>query len=97
MVCSVVRNAPYPLPVLCADREGERFHIVVGLYCNSGAKGRQVISVSYMAQKLGDCKQKKLNFRTNITLFGFAVLTINVVLDVCTILLKARSFKLNVP
>ena len=53
MVCSVVRNAPQPLLVLCADREGERFRIVVGLYCNSVAKGRQVISVSNTAQKLG--------------------------------------------
>ena len=56
----MVRNVPQPLPTLCADREGERFRIVVGLYCNSVAEGGQVISVSNTAQKLGSCKQKKL-------------------------------------
>ena len=60
MVCSVVRNAPHPLSVLCADRERERFRIVVGLYCNSVAEGGQVVFVSNTAQKLGSCKQKIL-------------------------------------
>ena len=60
MVCSVVRNASHALPVLCADREGERFRIVVGLYCNSVAEGGQVVFVSNAAQELGSCKQKKL-------------------------------------
>lgn len=58
MVETVVRNARHPLLVLCADREGERFRIVVGLYCNSVAGDRQVIFALSTPQRLRSCKQK---------------------------------------
>ena len=46
-----------PLPAAFAGRAGA-FFIFESLYCNSGTRGRQVISKSCMAQKLRGCKQK---------------------------------------
>lgn len=40
--------------------KGSVFVCLGGWYCNSAAGDRQVISVSNTAQRLRDCKQKKL-------------------------------------
>ena len=58
MVGSVVRNAPQPLPVSFADRDGEHFHTSDYLHCNSESRIKQVISALTAAQNLRDCKQK---------------------------------------
>ena len=51
------------LPILCRcfapTGKGSVFCVSGCLYCNSVAEGGQVISASYMAQRLRDCKQKK--------------------------------------
>ena len=57
-VCSIsaVRNAPQPLPVSFADRDEERF--LFHYACTSVDRIKQVVSVLYAAQELGDFKQK---------------------------------------
>ena len=58
VVGSVVRNAPQPLPVSFADRDGERFCAFDCLHCTSVGRIKQVISAPSTAQELRDCKQK---------------------------------------
>ena len=60
VVGSVVRNAPQPLPVSFADRDGGAFFMPLGcLDCNFEDRIRQVLSVQSTAQELGDCIQKE--------------------------------------
>ena len=63
MVGSVVRNAPQPLPVSFADRDGERFCAFDCLHCTSVGRIKQVISAPSTAQELRDCKQKYRSIR----------------------------------
>ena len=60
MVVSVVRNAPQPLPVSFADRDGGAFFYACNcLHCTSMDRIKQVISVLSTAQELRSCKQKE--------------------------------------
>ena len=71
VVGSVVRNAPQPLPVSFADRDGERFCAFDCLHCTSVGRIKQVISAPSTAQELRDCKQRgKKRFFTRCPLIS---------------------------
>ena len=58
MFCGQKRSPSFA-DALRRQGRGAFFRVSGCLHCNSVAEGGQVISASYMAQRLRDCKQKK--------------------------------------